>query len=292
MRPTKHLAFQHLQAIDMAFDGAVTPWDSHPSFDRRIVVAEPLRKTPQGLHRTARGAREPAIQALRLPGAHQVRKVPDQRDGLREFRLLRDQLGQLLFLVRSPGLRPPQHEPGGPPRREVAVLGFRDDRERVGRRGWLAGRQPLRLPEALGIAGYSGIAALVALLLEAMKELQGVMAPLVPVLEDGDFVGVQDTVPPTFIGPLRKGGAAEIPKHGTLANPQLLRNSLPGPALTTQRPDLLMARQPSAPAMSGLHLCVAGRGRAVPGRRPSHQAVCVGSDRSPHWRPGTRSYGD
>ena len=101
------------------------------------------------------------------------------------------------------------------------MLGFRDNRERVGPSGGgLAGRQP-SLPEALGIAGYSGIAALVALLLEAMQELQGVMAPLVPVLGDGGFVGVQDTVPPTFRGPLRKGGAAEMsPQHGTLPNPR------------------------------------------------------------------------
>jgi hypothetical protein len=52
----------------------------------------------------------------------------------------------LLFLVRSPGRRPPEHEPGGPPRCEVAVLGFRDAGQRVQGRGRLAGGQPRRLP--------------------------------------------------------------------------------------------------------------------------------------------------
>jgi hypothetical protein len=58
----------------------------------------------------------------------------------------------LLFLVRRPGLRPPEHEPGGSPRREVAVLEFRDERERGRCWGRLVGGQPLRLPETLGIA--------------------------------------------------------------------------------------------------------------------------------------------
>ena len=60
--------------------------------------------------------------------------------------LLRGQLHQLLFLVRSPGLRPPEHEPGGPPWGEVAVLGFRDDGKQVRHRSRLVGCEPLRLP--------------------------------------------------------------------------------------------------------------------------------------------------
>jgi hypothetical protein len=66
-----------------------------------------------------------------------------------------------------------------------------------------------------------------------MKHLQGGMATLVPVLKQAVFVGVEDAVPAPFIGALRKGGAAEIPKPGALAKPPLLRNGLPGPALAT-----------------------------------------------------------
>ena len=41
----KHLALEQFEAIDVAFDGAVTPRHGPPSFDGGIVVAQPLRKT-------------------------------------------------------------------------------------------------------------------------------------------------------------------------------------------------------------------------------------------------------
>src|SRR5262249_46884464 len=214
----KHLPLQHFEAIDVAFDRAVAPGQREPCFDGGIVVAQPLRKTLQGRPRTGRGAGEPAIEALRLAGPHALRKAPGQRDRLSQLRLLRGQQSQLLFLVKSPSLRPPEHEPGGSPRREAAVLGFRDERERRRCWGWLAGCQPLRLSETLGIAGHGGIAASVALLLEAMKHLPGVMTALVAVLEQEVFVGVQDAVPAPFIGALRTGGAAEIPQYRRLTN--------------------------------------------------------------------------
>ena len=68
--------------------------------------------------------------------------------------------------------------------------------------------------------------------MEATKHLPGVMTALVPMLEEEVFLGIQHAVPAPFRGPLRKGRAPEIPKHGTFPNPQLLCNSLPGPALT------------------------------------------------------------
>ena len=119
MCAAKHLPLQHFEAIDVAFDRAVAPGQREPCFDGRIVVAQPLRKTLQGRPRTGRGAGEPAIEALRLAGPHEVGKVPGQHDRLSQLRLLRGELCQLLFLVRRPGLRPPEHEPGGPPRGEL-----------------------------------------------------------------------------------------------------------------------------------------------------------------------------
>jgi hypothetical protein len=59
MRAAKHVALQHLQPVDVAF-GAVAPGHRHPGLDRRIVVTQSWRKTPQGRHRTGRGARQPA----------------------------------------------------------------------------------------------------------------------------------------------------------------------------------------------------------------------------------------
>jgi len=112
------------------------------------------------------------------------------------------------------------------------VLGFRDDGKRVRHWGRLAGCQPLRLPSPLGIAHHGGIAPPVALPLKETQYLPGIMPALVPVLEEEIFVGVQHAVPTPFIGPLCKGWAPEIPKHGRFPNPQLLRHGLPGPALT------------------------------------------------------------
>src|SRR5215510_15221587 len=99
MRTAKHLALQHLQTVEVAFDGAIAPGQRHPSFDGGIAVAQSVRKTLQGLHRTGRGAGEPAIKALRLAGPHEVGKVPGQRDRLSQLRLLRGELYQLLCLV-------------------------------------------------------------------------------------------------------------------------------------------------------------------------------------------------
>jgi hypothetical protein len=47
MRPAKHVALEHCEAVAMAFDRAVTPGHCDPGFDGGIIVAQPVRKTPQ-----------------------------------------------------------------------------------------------------------------------------------------------------------------------------------------------------------------------------------------------------
>ena len=230
MRPAKHGALEHFEAVDMAFDRAVTPGHRDPGFDGGIIVAQPLRKTPQGCDRAGPRALQPALETVRLVGTQQVGKLPGERDRFREFRLLHGQLGQLLFLVRIPRFWPPEHEPGGAPRREVPVLRFCHARQRLLGRP-LAGLEALRLSETLGLAGHGRIAPLVALLLEAMKDLQGVMTSTIPELEDTVFVGVQNAVPAPFIGAFREGGAPQIAKDRTRGQVQLVRNGLPRPAL-------------------------------------------------------------
>ena len=42
--PAKHLALQHLEAVDVAFNRVGTPREGDPGFDGVIVVAESLRK--------------------------------------------------------------------------------------------------------------------------------------------------------------------------------------------------------------------------------------------------------
>ena len=48
MRSAKHVALEHFEAVDMAFDRAVTPVHSDSGFDGGIIVVQPVRKTPQG----------------------------------------------------------------------------------------------------------------------------------------------------------------------------------------------------------------------------------------------------
>src|SRR5262245_59698150 len=45
--PAKHLAFHHLEAIDVPFDWAGAPGQGDACFDRCIVLAEPARKALQ-----------------------------------------------------------------------------------------------------------------------------------------------------------------------------------------------------------------------------------------------------
>src|SRR5262245_25805096 len=94
-----------------------------------------------------------------------------------------------------------------------------------------------------------------------MKQLQGIVAPPVPVPQHGVFIWVQDAMPSPFVGrALRKHGGPERARHRTLGDPKLLRNRLPCPALVPQRPDLLMACHLAAPTVGRLHLRVARGG--------------------------------
>jgi hypothetical protein len=49
----KHRLLQHLQAVDLSLDRAVTPTQQDASFDRLIVCAQPYGKAPQGRYTTA-----------------------------------------------------------------------------------------------------------------------------------------------------------------------------------------------------------------------------------------------
>ena len=87
-RAAKHLALQHLQAIDVPFHGARAPGQGEPRFDRGIVLVQPCGEASQGLHRTGRGALQPGIKRLGLPLADELRKRLGEINGLRDLRLL------------------------------------------------------------------------------------------------------------------------------------------------------------------------------------------------------------
>lgn len=122
-----------------------------------------------------------------------------------------------MFVVRGARLRTPEHEPGGPSRGQLTVLRLHHDRQALPRL-WLPRSETLSLTEALRVVSPRGLAPPVALLLQDVQHLQGVMAAPVPGLQHGIFVGVEDAVPAPFVGALRTGGAPEIAQHGPLGN--------------------------------------------------------------------------
>jgi hypothetical protein len=81
--PSKHLAFQHLEAIDVALHGARTPGQGHPGFDCRIVVPQPLGKALKHPQRTLRSALQPGIELRPLALADELSKVFREGDGVR-----------------------------------------------------------------------------------------------------------------------------------------------------------------------------------------------------------------
>ena len=75
VRAAQHLAFHHFQPVDVPLDRAGTPGQGDAGFHRRIVLAQSVGKALQGLQGTGRRALQPGIEALRLPLAHQGRKL-------------------------------------------------------------------------------------------------------------------------------------------------------------------------------------------------------------------------
>ena len=106
-RPAKHLAFQHLEAVDVPLNRTRAPGQGDARFDRRIVVAEPRCKALHRLQSTRGRACEPRIEVCRLSLSDQRGKVLCQVDRLGQCGRLRMELGQLLDLnCRARGLTP------------------------------------------------------------------------------------------------------------------------------------------------------------------------------------------
>ena len=97
--PAKHLALEHLEAIDMALDRAIGPGHGHTRFDGVIVLVEPFGKALQGLQRTGGSPLQPRIEALGLALAYQGGKVLREVDRLGHLRILRVELGELVVYL-------------------------------------------------------------------------------------------------------------------------------------------------------------------------------------------------
>src|SRR4029450_6184110 len=80
-RPTKHLAFQHFQPVNVPLDGTRTPGQGDSRFHRFVILVQPGSEALYGVHGTRGGAREPGIEALRLQWADEGGKVLRQVDG-------------------------------------------------------------------------------------------------------------------------------------------------------------------------------------------------------------------
>jgi hypothetical protein len=99
-RAAKHLAFQHLEAINVSRDRPGTPRQRHASFDRRIVVPQTLGKALKHPKRTLGCALQSGIELRTLALAHELGKVFRQGDGFGQLTLLGSQMGELLGLAR------------------------------------------------------------------------------------------------------------------------------------------------------------------------------------------------
>ena len=97
--PAIHVPFQHLQPINLPFDGALTPGQGDGSLDGAAVRTKPSGKTPEGCQGALGGTRQPWFELGRLALADEGGEVLRERDSLRQRRRLRGQLRQLLVIL-------------------------------------------------------------------------------------------------------------------------------------------------------------------------------------------------
>ena len=267
-RAAKHLALEPFQARDLTLHRTITPGQGDPRFDRVVIIPDPFGKALEGSHGTLGGTREPGLQLLGLPLAHEVGKVLGEVNGLGHVRMLRAQLGELLGVVLGARLLMPYHQPGRLTSGEEPWVGLGHHWE--GRpRPPLPGRLALCLAQALRVTG-DGIAARIATLLELAIEAQGITAAGVPPFQEIGFIGVEDTVATVTASPaLWQGGRAQIAKHRILPDAQVGGDGMPRPPLVVQRPHLLMALDPAGPALGRLLLSGRGRGGTATATVPS-----------------------
>jgi hypothetical protein len=69
------LALQPREAVDVAFDRAITPGQGHASLNGVIVLAQAFRNPRQGHEGTLRRPGQPGIPLVRLALAHEPRNV-------------------------------------------------------------------------------------------------------------------------------------------------------------------------------------------------------------------------
>jgi hypothetical protein len=81
----KHLALEQLQAIDLPFDGALTPGQRDPGLHGGIIGTSSFGKAPEGRESALGGTRQPGGELGRLALADEAGEVLCEHDGLRQF---------------------------------------------------------------------------------------------------------------------------------------------------------------------------------------------------------------
>jgi hypothetical protein len=127
----KHLALEHLQAIDVPFDWSLTPRQRDSGLDGGHVRPEPSGEMPEGWEGALGGAHQAWFQARKLALADEGGEVLGQRHRLCQCGRLQSQLCQLVVIPCRRPLRWAKDEPGGPPRREEAPWRHRHCRQRL-----------------------------------------------------------------------------------------------------------------------------------------------------------------
>jgi hypothetical protein len=99
-RSAKHLAFEQLQAVALAFDRALTPGPGDGGLDGGQVRPEPSGETPEGRQGALGGAGQPWIELGRPTLADEGGEVLRERHGLCQRGGLHGQLRQLVVILR------------------------------------------------------------------------------------------------------------------------------------------------------------------------------------------------
>jgi hypothetical protein len=81
--PAKHLALEQLQAVDLAFDRALTPRQRHPGLHGGVIRTQSFGKAPEGRQGARGGTSQPGVELGRPALADEAGEVLCERDGLR-----------------------------------------------------------------------------------------------------------------------------------------------------------------------------------------------------------------
>ena len=166
VRAAVHLSFDHLDAVDVAFDGAGTVGDGEPGGDGGPVLAQSLGEAAQLADRAGLGLGGPGFEVLAVAVAQHVRELADQAAGGFEFLAaggdLRERGPVVIGELAGRGEDPAGHLPGR-------------------RRGWWRGDGSV-LAELGGEPAQGALAAAVAAFAQFLVQPFGAADSFVPAL--------------------------------------------------------------------------------------------------------------